>query len=201
MLNGRVYGARKPHHHSNNYFKTIPDDEPKFVEWGYGGMGSVHAGGIWARVQSDQKFSVGHSDERGRRGAPHPGADDDDDGSGMVWVRKRREERERKKREEQAAQEAASKSNAGSAPNPTLASGEAPATVHNPALVPVVHAISTVKPAQPRSEDDDDSSDEGDDEVEDESSSAEQDDDEGDRERYLQVLGAGVERVSRHHRD
>jgi hypothetical protein len=180
MLNGRVYGARKHHHRSDDYFKTIPDEEPEFVEWGYGGMGSVHAGGIWAKVQSNQKFSVGHSDERGRRGAPHPGADDDD-GSGMAWVRKRREERERKKREEQAAQEAASKSNAGSAPNPTSASGEAPATVDNPALVPVVHDISTVKPAQPRPEDDDDSSDEGDDEVEDESSSAEQDDDEGDQ--------------------
>lgn len=170
MLNGRVYGARK--HHRANLFDNIPDEEPEFVEWGYGGMGSVGAGGVWAKVQSDRKFFDGGG-ERGRRGASNSGADAEDDGSGMGWVKKRREERERKKREEQAAQQVASKTNAISAPAPVSDA----ATAHASDSVLVGHDITTVTPAPLRPEDDDDSSDEGDEEVEDESSSTEQEDD------------------------
>lgn len=196
MLNGRVYGARK--HHRANLFDNIPDEEPEFVEWGYGGMGSVGAGGVWAKVQSDRKFFDGHGSERGRREESNSGADAEDDGSGMGWVKKRREERERKKREEQAAQEAASKTNAMSAPTVVSAPVADAATAHTPDSVSVVHDITTVTPALPRLEDDDDSSDEGDEEVEDESSSTEQDDDADEEQNVKQVLGAGVERISRH---
>src|SRR6267142_509416 len=175
MLNGRVYGARK--HHRANLFDNIPDEEPEFVEWGYGGMGSVAAGGVWAKVQSDRKFFDGHGGERGRRGASDSGGDAEDDGSGMGWVKKRREERERKKREEQVAQEAASKTNAGSAPTVASAPVADTATAHTADSVSVDHDITTVTPAPPRPEDDDDSSDEGDEEVGDESSSTEQEDD------------------------
>lgn len=38
MLNGRVYGSKR---NAKNPFSNIPDKEPEFVEWGYGGMGSV----------------------------------------------------------------------------------------------------------------------------------------------------------------
>jgi hypothetical protein len=178
MLNGRVYGARK--HHRSNLFDNIPDDEPKFVEWGYGGMGSVHAGGMWSKVQSDRKFFDGHADERGRRGGSHSAADEDD-GSGMGWVKKRREERERKKREEQSAQEAASKTDAKSELTVVSASVTDAATADTSSPVCVDHNITTVTPALPRPEDEDDSSDESDEEVEDESSSTEQEDDEADQ--------------------
>jgi len=200
MLNGRVYGARKHHHRSNNVFDNIPDKEPEFVEWGYGGMGSVRSGGMWARVQSDQKNFLGHTEERGRAGAPAAEADVEDDGSGMGWVRKRREERERQKREALAVSEAASKTDVESAPNPVSAPVPVQGTVHNSILVSVDHAISTVKHVQPETKDDDDeSSEEDDEEAEDESSSTEQEDDDGDQEQHVkQVLGAGVERISRH---
>ncbi|GJJ12226.1 hypothetical protein Clacol_006467 [Clathrus columnatus] len=90
MLNGRVYGRR-----SNSTSLRTESHEPEFVEWGYGGMGSVansvtkgqRAHGVdWAKVQSSEKFN-GHD------------ADDADDGSGMQWVKRRREQREREKRE------------------------------------------------------------------------------------------------------
>lgn len=185
MLNGRVYGARKHHHNSATAFANIPDVEPEFVEWGYGGMGSVKAGGMWGKVQSDQKFFVGHSGDRGRPEALHSGADDGDDGSGMGWVKKRREERERKKREEQSAQEARSKTNTETAPTLVSAPVAVPTTAH-PTVVSVGHDISMVTPAQQRPEDDEDSSDdEGDEEDADESSSTEQYDDEDDQVRYL----------------
>jgi len=191
MLNGRVYGARKHHHNSANVFDNIPDDDPEFVEWGYGGMGSVKAGGIWGKVQSDQKFFVGHSEDRGRPEAPHSAADDGDDGSGMGWVKKRREERERQKREERSAQEAASKTNTETAPTPVPAPVAVPPTAHPPTIVPVGHDISMVTPAQQRLEDDEDSSDDGgDEEDDDESSSTEQDDDEDDQVRYLSSFTA-----------
>lgn len=184
MLNGRVYGARK--HNSATVFNNIPDEQPEFVEWGYGGMGSVKSGGMWGKVQSDQKFSFGHSEDRGRPEAPPSGADDGDDGSGMGWVKKRREERERKKREEQAAQDAASKTNAEASPTLVSAAEAVPTTASTPSIVSVGHDISMVKPAQ-RPEDDEDSSDdeEGDEEVDDESSSTEQDDDDDDQVRCL----------------
>jgi hypothetical protein len=149
-------------------------------------MGSVRSGGMWAKVQSDQKNFLGHTEERGRVVAPAAKADDDDDdGSGMGWVKKRREERERQKREELAPSEAASKTDVASAPNPVSALVPVQGTAHDSIPVTVDHNVSTVTPVQPETEDDDDeSSEEDDEEAEDESSSTEQDDDDGDQVRY-----------------
>lgn len=180
MLNGRVYGARKNQHRSSNVFDNIPDKEPEFVEWGYGGMGSVRSGGMWAKVQSDQKNFLGHTEERGRTAAPAAEADDDNDGSGMGWVQKRREERERKKRQELAASEAESKTDVGSVPDPVSAPVPVQGMAQNSILVSVGHDISTVTPVQPGTGDDDDESSEDDEEAGDESSSTEQDDDDDD---------------------
>lgn len=41
MLNGRIYGAKRQNRISENPFANARDEEPEFVEWGYGGMGSV----------------------------------------------------------------------------------------------------------------------------------------------------------------
>ena len=183
MLNGRMYGARKNNHQSTNMFQNIPDEEPEFVEWGYGGMGSVRSGGMWAKVQSDQKVFLGHDGERGRRAAPE--ADDEDDGSGMGWVKRRREERERKKREELAAAEATNKTDVVSAPTPVSAPVPVLGAAHDCIVVPANHDKSTVIPVRPEAEDDGESSEEEGEEVDDESSSTEQDDDDGDQVRYL----------------
>jgi hypothetical protein len=90
MLNGRVYGAGK---RSVDPFANIKSDaEPEFVEWGYGGMGSVRG-----------QRAAGMSGTRWER--LHGGDEDPsfDDGSGMGWVKKRREakERERKVKEQE----------------------------------------------------------------------------------------------------
>ena len=66
--------------------------DEEFVEWGYGGMGSVKntAGqnSMWSRVQaSDDAAGLA------RR------TTDEDDGSGMAWLKRRREQREREKKE------------------------------------------------------------------------------------------------------
>ncbi|TBU43787.1 hypothetical protein BD309DRAFT_990720 [Dichomitus squalens] len=91
MLNGRVYGARR--NPNANPFANVRTDEPEFVEWGYGGMGSVKntAGqsSVWSRVQADNN-AAGLASKRN---------DDEDDGTGMSWVKRRKEERERQKRE------------------------------------------------------------------------------------------------------
>jgi hypothetical protein len=154
-------------------------------------MGSVRSGGMWAKVQSDQKTFLGHTKERGRAGAPAAEADDDDDddGSGMGWVKKRREERERQKREELAPFEAASKTDVGSAPNPVSAPMPVQGTEQNSILVSVNHDVTTVTPVQPEIEDDEaESSEEEEEEAEDESSSTEQEDDDGDQVRYCSLL-------------
>lgn len=115
MLNGRVYGSKN--HPPANPFANVRD-EPEFVEWGYGGMGSVNG-------SSDSKYSVlakgapallshGQAKSPGPRGGPAelverndgvgvPPPDDEDDGSGMGWVKKRRLQRERLAREKEAA--------------------------------------------------------------------------------------------------
>lgn len=110
MLNGRIYRSKR------QPLTNLPanvHDEPEFVEWGYGGMGSVNC-------SSDSKYSVlakgtpallshGHAqkvvvggshDDAARQrkdgvGASNPAGADGDDWSGMAWVRKRRQERER----------------------------------------------------------------------------------------------------------
>ncbi|KXN82634.1 hypothetical protein AN958_02485 [Leucoagaricus sp. SymC.cos] len=96
MLNGRVYGVKRPQNANVNPFANARDDEPEFVEWGYGGMGSVKgatsagAHGRWERLHGTSTTAktavVG---------------DDEDDGSGMAWIKKRREQREREKREQE----------------------------------------------------------------------------------------------------
>jgi hypothetical protein len=91
MLNGRVYGAK------HNPFANIPDEEPEFVEWGYGGMGSVK-GAKSAGVSSKWDRLNGGEDSR-RDDA------DSDDGGGMSWVKKRKEARERKAREQKENEE------------------------------------------------------------------------------------------------
>ncbi|KAJ3486499.1 hypothetical protein NLI96_g4208 [Meripilus lineatus] len=113
MLNGRVYGARRV-----DPFANIKDEEPEFIEWGFGGMGSVSNGGgsVWSKLQSNAGVSVGACDEPSwggstgsgtSSGGSGRGADDFDDGSGMAWVRRRKEKREqeRKEREEQERKE------------------------------------------------------------------------------------------------
>ena len=104
MLNGRVYGSKHTAALAANPFATARDEEPQFVEWGYGGMGSVKgatsagvaSGGVnWERLHGGPavKEATGAAEE-------------EDDGSGMGWVKKRKEERERKEREKLAALEA-----------------------------------------------------------------------------------------------
>jgi hypothetical protein len=142
---------------------------------------------MWSKVQSDQKNFLGHTEERGRAGAPATEADDD--GGGMGWVKKRREERERQKREELAASETASKTDVGSAPNPVSAPVPVQGTAHNSIPVSVVHDVSIITPVQPEAEDDDDeSSEEDEEEAEDDSSSTEQEEDDGDQVGYYSIL-------------
>jgi hypothetical protein len=187
LLNGRVYGARKhPNHTPANPFANVPDKEPEFVEWGHGGMGSVRAGGMWAKVQSDQRLLIGHTEERGRRGTPTASHADEDDGGGMGWVKKRREEREQKKREEQAAREAASKANVVSTSSPVSDATSSPTS----SQLSANHTVSTITLTQPTPEndDEDDSDDEEeakDDSLDDESSSTEQEDDDAAEVRCL----------------
>ncbi|KAF9448896.1 hypothetical protein P691DRAFT_759509 [Macrolepiota fuliginosa MF-IS2] len=99
MLNGRVYGVKRPY--NANPFANARDEEPEFVEWGYGGMGSVKgatsagAHGRWERLHGQSVTATAAADEPGRP------TEDDDDGSGMGWVKRRREQREREKKEQE----------------------------------------------------------------------------------------------------
>ena len=107
MLNGRVYGAKK----NTNPFANARDEEPEFVEWGYGGMGSVKGaksagvGNNWDRLQGGSAMGT-HDKSRidvgvGGVSAGMGATDVDlDDGSGLAWVKRRKAERERKAREE-----------------------------------------------------------------------------------------------------
>ncbi|TFY59928.1 hypothetical protein EVJ58_g5465 [Rhodofomes roseus] len=95
LLNGRVYGAKR--YNNANPFANVRSEEPKFVEWGFGGMGSVQSSGvganIWSKVQSSGGVSIGaHEETTARSRASSAG--DDDDGSGMAWVKKRRARKE-----------------------------------------------------------------------------------------------------------
>ncbi|KAI0345082.1 hypothetical protein BDW22DRAFT_1426782 [Trametopsis cervina] len=98
MLNGRVYGAKR-NMNGVNLFASARSEDPQFVEWGYGGMGSVKS----AASVGNNKYS------RVQGSAALGSSNDDDDGGGMSWVKKRKEERERAKLEaaEKAALEAA----------------------------------------------------------------------------------------------
>ncbi|KAF5330958.1 hypothetical protein D9619_006046 [Psilocybe cf. subviscida] len=132
MLNGRVYGSKRAGGNPNP-FANARDEEPEFVEWGYGGMGSAKsarsagaASGVnWERVAgaSDGAARTGVGGTRRSHGDGNDalrketgfggtaglgtvgGAVEEDDGSGMGWVKRRREERERKAREAKEKEE------------------------------------------------------------------------------------------------
>lgn len=124
MLNGRVYGAKRNANPFANvrcvpsvsissrpqtdpFLPSSRSEEPEFVEWGYGGMGSVKASAgqsqMWQKVQKG-KVAIG-GDENASWGA-RTSADEEDDGSGMTWLKKRREQREREKKELEEKQKA-----------------------------------------------------------------------------------------------
>ncbi|KAJ6606375.1 hypothetical protein DFH09DRAFT_1067227 [Mycena vulgaris] len=125
---------------THNPFGNARDDEPEFVEWGYGGMGSVRNGhAAWGRVQggggpkvngaaastgtASTNETSANGNGNGKAHAPAVGMgvvasggadEDEDDGTGMGWVRRRREAREREKREREE-REAKEKEGAGDA--------------------------------------------------------------------------------------
>lgn len=134
MLNGRIYGAKRHPVQSNTNPFASARDEPEFVEWGYGGMGSVRASkdvasavwkGFHANGNSDTSSykttalgaGGGRSTASARRmaqavpessmGSVVVGGGDEDDGSGMGWVKRRKAEREAKLRAEREAKERA----------------------------------------------------------------------------------------------
>ncbi|KAG1790553.1 uncharacterized protein HD556DRAFT_1446078 [Suillus plorans] len=103
MLNGRIYGSkRRP---LTNLFANVRD-EPEFVEWGYGGMGSIScssdskysalAKGTPALLSDghSQKVSDGARERKDGAGVSYLAGGDSNDGSGMEWVRRRRQRRE-----------------------------------------------------------------------------------------------------------
>jgi len=107
MLNGRVYGSKNRHRGDVNHFANIRDEEPEFVEWGYGGMGSVKGGrhaGVIGEGSDSNKGRTQWERLHGRAGVGE--TEDDDDGTGMGWVRKRKEAREREKREKEEREKA-----------------------------------------------------------------------------------------------
>ncbi|KAG6873376.1 hypothetical protein C0995_016485 [Termitomyces sp. Mi166 len=242
MLNGRVYGARK---HNANPFANARDEDPEFVEWGHGGMGSVrgaqHAGITsatggastrWERLQSDGTFLAG---AKKGVGGPSTAVNEEEeyDGSGMGWVRKRKEAREREAREREArereAREKAEKEKEKENENPQQT--EIPETTIPPTLehnlttvtlphlsrhhshrrtssrttsaeaVPTLTSTSTTNPQRhPRPPSEAES------ETETDCESRDDDDDDDDDDERVEVqrrrktaLGAGVEKVSRHH--
>lgn len=102
MLNGRVYGAPRdpsPGRAGRSF------EEPKFVEWGYGGMGSVQnqtlakggAAADWGKLQSNAR-TIASGDADAETTAA---AEDEDDGSGMAWVRRRRAQKEKERLEKE----------------------------------------------------------------------------------------------------
>ena len=101
IINGRVYGGSK----NANPFASARDEEPEFVEWGYGGMGSVK-GAKSAGVSSTWDRLQGGPVGVGGVGAGIGATDVElDDGSGMAWLKRRKEERERKAREQTEKEE------------------------------------------------------------------------------------------------
>ncbi|KAG6813338.1 hypothetical protein H0H92_011886 [Tricholoma furcatifolium] len=135
MLNGRVYGgARKQRDPNANPFANARDEDPEFVEWGYGGMGSVrgaqHAGVTaanvnertrWERLQGQGDRAFVASAPRGEKkgvggGVPNTLVDEEDDGSGMGWVKKRKRERAEREARQRAEAEAAAAAANGTTP-------------------------------------------------------------------------------------
>lgn len=112
MLNGRVYGAKRSNLGKTNLFASARSEEPEFVEWGYGGMGSVKtaasvgADNKWSRVTGSSAIGSGTGDSWQKDSRSRAVADPEDDGGGMAWLKKRREQREREKNEAAAAKPA-----------------------------------------------------------------------------------------------
>jgi hypothetical protein len=116
MLNGRVYGAKK----NTNPFANARDEEPEFVEWGYGGMGSVKGaksagvGNNWHRLQGGSamgtpdkpRIHVGVGGVSAGMGATDV---DLDDGSGLSWVKEKRERKAREEKEREKGENVAGK--------------------------------------------------------------------------------------------
>lgn len=111
LLNGRVYGVKQSAalaaQMRTNPFGNARDEEPEFVEWGHGGMGSVRSGAVvgaksdYSRLQSSKKLSVGAVDGEGQ-----PDEADEDDGSGLAWVKKRKAQKEKERLEAQEREKA-----------------------------------------------------------------------------------------------
>jgi hypothetical protein len=141
---------------SANPFANARDEDVEFIEWGYGGMGSVRgaqsAGVVgraddrertkWERVQHGGRNVVtGKSSTENRA----DGDLDEDDGSGMGWVKKRKAARERKEREDRELAEA-------EAAQQRLPHAEYPPTELATTL-PVRHSFVTPRPSTPADHD------------------------------------------------
>ena len=125
ILNGRVYGGQK----NANPFANARDEEPEFVEWGYGGMGSIKgakSAGVssnWDRLHAGS--AMAYDDKSRIVGVGGVGAGigatdvEVDDGSGMAWLKRRREERERKAREQKEKEAEKEKESRQNTPIPT----------------------------------------------------------------------------------
>ena len=143
MLNGRVYGRKRPYSQaSTNPFANVHNTEPEFVEWGYGGMGSNKSntnssmGSAWKVVQNGSNSSAFGNDE--------------DDSSGMAWVKKRRAEREKAKLEAEQKEQDDSAADV-EAPQPTIPEEEEHETPRLPTEDHVPHPpidTPTVVPAE-----------------------------------------------------
>ncbi|KAJ8495572.1 hypothetical protein ONZ45_g12801 [Pleurotus djamor] len=78
MLNGRVYGHRRGSSGgaggggANPFANARDEADPEFVEWGYGGMGSVRNGadgsGVWGRLQREGTVLGGEGSHGGSGG-------------------------------------------------------------------------------------------------------------------------------------
>jgi hypothetical protein len=128
MLNGRVYG-RRGHQFKTSPFETARNEEPEFVEWGYGGMGSN-------KTTKDSAITSKYA-------ALHGGAStgDDDDGSGTAWLKARREKRAAEAAAKAAAEQQ-QKEQAEAAPAPAPA--HLPEYVHSTVSVPASPGLPTV---------------------------------------------------------
>jgi hypothetical protein len=169
MLNGRVYGGPKRDPNANP-FANARDEDPEFVEWGYGGMGSVrggkHAGVVgaeadkdkertrWERLQSDGLVvgSFAEGEKEGVGGVA--GAEEGDDGSGMGWVRKRREAKEKAKREKEMAEAAATATATEAVPPPPSDTAPTPEAIElapepEPTHLPVPPTLARLPSATP----------------------------------------------------
>ncbi|KAL0947526.1 hypothetical protein HGRIS_013623 [Hohenbuehelia grisea] len=149
MLNGRVYGHRRPPN-ANPFANARDEADPEFVEWGYGGMGSVRNGAagnhMWSRLQRSGVV-VGQDSNAATSGGGD--SDDMDDGSGMGWVRRRREQRERERAEAAAVAAASGESPSASGTAPAESPSANDTTSTGPAAAAVSENTTQTGPADP----------------------------------------------------